>query len=285
MKKSMVAGVAVAGFAAVVFAQSGMAFAAVEVRANAAVGASAGIRGIASSSLGAAVNGRANTNAGTGAHESATATANQAGVSVTVGSSAAQSAIAAHTGLQAVIKAGGMNTSSESEIVNLQNNTALLIETSTDLDAYDRLVVAARPAVWNVAVKNDGTVAVTYAQPAKFLGLFPAMLAGQVDVNASGTTVVQLPWYAFLYAQNTSGVQTAVNTAVAASGADFSAASQEGTAVGLQNKARIINAVTAALQAEAEANASTSASTATSSGDIGANATNTASVTSSVGGY
>ncbi len=256
-----------AGAAMLALAQGGMVFAAAAgtgVRAAVAVGAQA--EGAVSSSLGATADVRVN--ADTGAHEQATATDQQSNVSVTVGSSAALNAISAHTGLQAAVQAGDVGTSSDGAIVNLQGNAAALIETSTDLDAYDRLVVAARPAVWNVAVEHDGTVAVTYAQPAKFLGLFPATLAGQVDVNASGTAVVQLPWYAFLYAQNTSKVQSAVNTAIAASGADFGVTSQTGTSVDLQNKARIINAVTAALQAEAEANASTSVRTDTATGSV-----------------
>jgi hypothetical protein len=160
--------------------------------------------------------------------------------------------------LSAQVNTGMANTSSDSAIVSLQGNSIGMIQSSADLTAYDNMVIKARPAVSSVNVNSDNSIDVIYAQPAKFLGIFSTSLSGNVHVDAQGNTTVHMPWYAFLYSKNTTSVQASAATAVQQSGAQFNAQADAMTKV--QNNARVINAVSTAVQAQASANASASGS-------------------------
>lgn len=152
------------------------------------------------------------------------------------------------TDLSAQVQAGMIDASSSDAIVNLQGNVGSLIVSAADVSAYNNMVIQARPAVRTISVQSDGSVAVGYSQPAKFLGIFSASLSGTVNVDAEGNTTVQLPWYAFLYSKDTTEVQASAATAVQQSGASFGA--QADTATNAQNSVRIVNAVTAAVQSQ-----------------------------------
>lgn len=244
------------GAAAAVAVQGMAVYAAVGVRGSAGIGVTA-----AADSAGANVNLNGNVSGSSSSSVSSSAAQGSMGANANID-------VPAGVGLQAAVQSGTVSASSAAAVVNLQGNAASLIQATSDLQAYDDLVVKARPAVRNIAINNDGTVAISYVQPAKFLGLFPASLTGEIDVNASGAAAVRLPWYAFLYAAGTANVQSEVQTAVAQSGTVSAGTQAQGSAVAsmgadasanLRNQARIVNAVTAALQAQADANASTSA--------------------------
>jgi hypothetical protein len=162
-------------------------------------------------------------------------------------------------GLSAQVQAGAVDSSSASAIVDLNGNSNALIQSTSDLMTYDALVISNRPAVRSINVHDDGSVVVGYSQPAKFLGIFSTSITGNVDVDAQGNTTVHLPWWAFLYAKNTTDVKTSVSAAVQQSGVNFGA--QADATANAQNSARLINAVTTAIQAQASANATASAST------------------------
>src|ERR1700722_1384000 len=100
------------------------------------------------------------------------------------------------------------------------------IQTNADLTSYNNAVIQSRPAVNAIDAQNDGSVAIHYSQPARFLGIFPASISGEVDVDAQGNTAVHLPWYAFLYSKDTTSVQTSAAAAVQESGANFDANAQ-----------------------------------------------------------
>ncbi|HUC31111.1 MAG TPA: hypothetical protein VMR99_00270 [Candidatus Paceibacterota bacterium] len=163
------------------------------------------------------------------------------------------------SGLQNQIQAVAANTSSINAVVQLQGNTAGLIESDADLSAYNNLVIKDRPVITAINVHSDNSIAIDYSQPAKLFGIFPTSLSGEVDVDAQGNTTVHLPWYAIFYAKNTANVQTSVAAAVQQSGASFGAQANAG--VQLQNTARVISAATAALQAQAQASVSANAGT------------------------
>lgn len=159
-------------------------------------------------------------------------------------------------GLAAQVQAGSTTTSSEDSIVSLQGNSIGMIQTNADLDAYNTLVIKSRPAVTSVNVDSTNNVDVYYSQPARFLGIFSTSLSGDVHVDAQGNTTVNMPWYAFLYAKDTTNVKTSVATAVTQSGVQFGSHADAATTI--QNNARVINAVSAAVQAQAQASASAS---------------------------
>jgi hypothetical protein len=137
-----------------------------------------------------------------------------------------------------------------------------LIQTSADLATYDNVVMQSQPAVTAINVQSNNTVALNYKQPAKFLGIFSTSLSGQVQVDAQGNTTVHLPWWSFLYAKDTTGVQASVATAVQQSGVQFGA--QTDAAAQLQNNAAVITAAAAAIQAQESVSTSAGASANTS---------------------
>lgn len=137
------------------------------------------------------------------------------------------------------------------------------IMSSADLATYNDIVMKARPAVAAINVDNtNNTIAIQYSQPAKLFGIFPATLSGNVTVDAEGNTSVSLPWWSIFYVKDAAAVQASAAAAVAQSGASFDAQADASTK--LQNEARVIDAVTGALQAQAVAAASTSVSTSAS---------------------
>lgn len=179
--------------------------------------------------------------------------ANTASASASGSASGSMNMNLANGGLQAQIQAGVITQSSGEAMVGLQGNMIDMIQSNADLTAYNNLVVQARPAVTAVNVNSDNSVDVHYSQPAKFLGIFSTSLSGDVNVDAQGNTKVHLPWYAFLYAKDTTSVQTSAATAVAQSGVQFNAQADATTMA--QNQARVINAVSTAIQAQASASA------------------------------
>jgi hypothetical protein len=205
-----------------------------------------------------------------------TSHAGDSGAAASSSASAQARSLSAIADLRLAIASGTLTSSSVRDIVDLHGNALGLIKNSADLDAYDNLVVAARPAVRHIAITSDNAAAISYAQPAKFLGLFSATIPAQLDVNASGTTEVHLPWYAFLYATTAANVRSAVANVVAHIGSDTavqaqaSASSTAGssvaadatttTSVAIQHLAEVVNAVTAALQEDLSGGTSASAS-------------------------
>lgn len=165
-----------------------------------------------------------------------------------------------NAGLQAEVETGAIATSSDEAIVELQGGALDLIQTNDDLSAYNDLVIKARPAVKSVNVNTDGSMDIGYSQPAKFLGMFNASLTSDVHVDANGTVTVSTPWYGFLYAADTTPVQSSVAAAVQQSGAQLGAQASASTQAEFQDKAMLVNAITAAIQAEAQASASGTAS-------------------------
>lgn len=177
---------------------------------------------------------------------SAATSAMQASTTVSVGAGAGANATAP----------ASENSSTSAAAAEILINGPVSIATAADLISYDDLVVKARPAVTAINVDSNDNIAIAYSQPAKFLGIFPATITGTVMVDAQGNTKIELPWWALFYAKNTTAVQGSVTGAVAASGANFSTAAQADAQAQLQNQARVIDAVTGALQAQATANAS-----------------------------
>ena len=161
-------------------------------------------------------------------------------------------------GLQAQIQAVAANTSSVDAVVQLEGNTAGLIQSDADLSAYNNLVIKERPVVTAINVRSDNGIAIDYSQPAKLFGIFSTSLSGEVDVDAQGNTTVHLPWYAIFYAQNSADIQTSVAAAVQQFGASFGAQVNGGAKI--QDQAHVINAATASLQTQIQGRASASAS-------------------------
>jgi hypothetical protein len=164
----------------------------------------------------------------------------------------------AGVGANATGGAAATGNSSTSAAAELLINGPVSIATTADLNSYDDLVVKARPAVTAINVDSNNNIAIAYSQPAKFFGIFPTTITGTVMVDAQGNAKIELPWWAMFYAKNTAATQASVTGAVAGSGADFSAGAQADAQAQLQNEARVIDAVTGALQAQATADASTS---------------------------
>jgi hypothetical protein len=187
------------------------------------------------------------------------------------GASAALINIDVNAGLQSQAQAISANTSSEDAVVQLQGNVINMIQTPADLDTYDHIVMKDRPVVVGINVNSDNSVAIKYAQPAKLFGIFPTSISSQVDVDTQGNATVHLPWWAFLYSKDTTGVQTSVATAVQQSRPLLNPSAQANTGVSatanttdqvsVQNTARMISAVTAALQAQAQVDASANVAT------------------------
>jgi hypothetical protein len=185
------------------------------------------------------------------------------GIGATVQTS--QNSTGSIVGLQAQVQAGTIATSSANSVIELQGNTANLIQADADLTAYDNLVMQARPAVTAINTNSDGSIDIGYSQPAKFLGIFPTSLSGDINIDAQGNATIRLPWWSFLYSKDTTGIQTTAATAAQTSGANFD--DQAGTTTALQDQARVINAVSAAVQEEASTSANVNAAaSATSTG-------------------
>lgn len=194
----------------------------------------------------------AQASSGVGAQVDATTSAaeqNLLNANVNVGVNGTNASGTNNGGLQADVQSGA--------VVNLQSADTATIATNGDLTAYDGLVVKARPIVTGISQQNDGSVAITYAEPAKFLGIFPTTISNEVNVDANGNTTVHSPWWGFLYAKNDSAVQISAAAAVQQSGVQFGA--QTNATTTLQNQARVINAVSAAVQAQVSANGSVNA--------------------------
>jgi hypothetical protein len=182
------------------------------------------------------------------------------GMTGTASGTGSMNMINGNLGLQAQLQtmSGTMATSSEDSIVNLQGDTEAAIQSDADLAAYNNLVIQTRPAITAINTDSNNGVDITYAQPARFLGIFPTTISGQVNVDAQGNTTVSLPWWSFLYSKDTSGVQSAVTTAAQTSNADLAVGASSMTS--LQDSASMINAVTAAIQSEFQASGSANVS-------------------------
>lgn len=189
-----------------------------------------------------------------------TATATLGAAVSATATTAATGSVSTGIGLQAEVQSGALATSTDSAVVNLQGNALGLIQTNDDLATYDTLVVGARPAVKNINVNDDGSMEIAYVQPAKFLGIFPASITGDVNIDANGTVTVSTPWYGFLYTKDTTPVQASVAAAVQQSGVAADAQGSTDMQAQLQDRAMLVNAITAAIQVEASASATTAAS-------------------------
>jgi len=134
------------------------------------------------------------------------------------------------------------------------------VTSSSDLDQYARSVAYSDPSVSAVSA-TDSTVAVTYARPARFLGIFPATLheTATVNANADGSSSVSVkkPWWSALSSSDAKSVdfQTSLQSRVDAIGA----ISPNGT-INATSKARLITAIEGAEHDTYGASASASAS-------------------------
>ena len=148
----------------------------------------------------------------------------------------------------------GTASASASAAAEVLLNKPTSIAATSDLATYDDLVIKARPVVSAINLQDNNNIAIQYSQPARLFGIFPSSISGQVVVDAKGNAAIEMPWWAIFYAKDTAGLQASIDGAVAQSGASFSG--QADAQVQLQNKARIIDAVTAALQAQVIASTS-----------------------------
>ena len=269
------------GFAPVYAAGTGIGAGASVKAGVATANAAEGSLGITAAASGTA---RGSLSGLPGARVGASITTSHAGDSGAAASSSASArarSIGAVLDLRLAVASGTLTSSSVRDIVELHGNALGMIKDSADLETYGNLVVAARPAVRHIAFTSDNAAAVAYSQPAKLFGIFPMALPAQLDVNASGTAQVHLPWYAFLYSTTAANVRSSVANAAASIGAQIAAQAQaqaqaqasasstggaavaayatSTTSVALQHLAEVLNAVTAALQEDLSSGASVSA--------------------------
>jgi hypothetical protein len=154
----------------------------------------------------------------------------------------------AQAGLDSQIK-GGVSTEVKKAILELRSDAEAAIKSSADLDAYNQVVVEERPRIKTIEV-GKGVVAVQYIQQARLLGIFPSSVKGKVEVAENGEVAVKMPWWSFFYAKKTADVEAAVSAAVKTQGKlDLNGKAE----AALRKQARLVNAVTAAVQASAEA--------------------------------
>lgn len=153
------------------------------------------------------------------------------------------------SGLNLHINHGDLNQAAKDAIVSLQGGTDALIQTNQDLQTYNQLVLGACPTAQNVSASDSNDVSVQYSQPAKFLGLFNMSLTGTAHVAADGTVNVQLPWYAFLFGNNASHIESAIKSNVANDNQTPAVANAAATDVTLRPRlqAHLLHAVVAAL--------------------------------------
>jgi hypothetical protein len=152
-------------------------------------------------------------------------------------------------GLDVLVSGGNVSVSDQQVLVNLEGGSEVLIKNDTDLAAYNTLVVQTRPSVVSVS-SGDGGLQVEYKQPGKFLGIFKSHLNGKVVVLENGTVEVRMPWYAVFYKKNTGTVKSNITASLQSSNnkLDVSVVSSgDGKSVTVQNKAKVINVVTSAI--------------------------------------
>ncbi|MDR3571507.1 MAG: hypothetical protein P4L81_04915 [Candidatus Pacebacteria bacterium] len=100
-------------------------------------------------------------------------------------------------------------------------------------------------------------VAVTYREPALFLGIVPVSIETTATTDASGNVTITEPWWNFLAASNETNLQTKVKANVDAVLGDATASAKLTAA----QQAQLVSAITSAM-ASVHASASTSASAA-----------------------
>lgn len=76
---------------------------------------------------------------------------------------------------------------------------AAQIRSGQELENFARGVLIADPNVTQVAV-NSESVAISYREPAKFLGIIKSALTLTVSASSEGAVTAQFPWYRFLFA-------------------------------------------------------------------------------------
>jgi|GEM_PF-3352137 len=82
-----------------------------------------------------------------------------------------------------------------------------------ELRQFARAALQEDRNIENVHISST-TVRTEYPTRARFLGVVPANVKAQVDVNADGTVSVTFPWYAFLFATNKGELQSQVQNSV-----------------------------------------------------------------------
>lgn len=152
-------------------------------------------------------------------------------------------------GFDVLVNGGTVSTSDQQVLVNLEGGSVTLIKSDTDLAAYNKLVVQTRPSVVKVS-SGDSGLEVEYKQPGKFLGIFKTNLNGKVVVLEDGTVEVKMPWYAVFYKKNSGAVKSKVSASLQGSNGKLDVSvvgSDDGKSVTVQNKAKVINVVTSAI--------------------------------------
>lgn len=133
------------------------------------------------------------------------------------------------------------------------------VQTTNDLSGYIAAQMQGDANLMSVDTASDH-VAVTYQEPAKFLGIFPITVDTTATTDASGNVSVSQPWWAFLATTNNAQLQANVQSSVSSIiGASGSANAQ----LSASQQARLVSAIKTVLAAAANANASASASGST----------------------
>jgi hypothetical protein len=95
-------------------------------------------------------------------------------------------------------------------------------------------------------------VAVSYREPAKFLGFIRVDVPVTVRIEADGATHVSYPWYSFLFSSNQAGL--AIRAEAAAKNA-LGADATSSTTLSAAAQARLLNSIHGVLESNAEASA------------------------------
>jgi hypothetical protein len=119
------------------------------------------------------------------------------------------------------------------------------------LKAEANRIAADDRLVSNVTLSSKN-VAVTYREPAKFLGLIEVSVPVTIRVDADGSAHVSHPWYGFLLSSNSAALAIRAE-ALAKNALSASATSTAGLSVAEQ--ARLLNSIHGMLAANAEASA------------------------------
>lgn len=117
------------------------------------------------------------------------------------------------------------------------------INSDSDLENYKKEVVSSCKVVKEINTDGD-MIRVSYNQPARLFGIFRSNLNAKVEVDVNGEVDVKLPWYSFLYTNNSVDIQTKIESDM---GVEFNDLS-----IGSQRKAIAIELVNAALSLQVE---------------------------------
>lgn len=108
----------------------------------------------------------------------------------------------------------------------------------------------------HVKINEDGSIEVSYARPARFLGIIPAKLATNASVNVEGNTDISFPWYRIFFALTAANVDEAQvsNQMRATASSTVTANGNVALNAAAARIARLIATLRASANAEAESN-------------------------------